>query len=327
MGYYNTQPAKIHVDGKEVPNDGRILSDDEVKDLLEKLSKGSSRDLTEEELKEFEEEKNKPIKWDLLNNTRVIQGRYPLLELTLDMFSRIVFNKLNQENSRITAISPISIDMTTLGNLIRAYTISDKDKRKNRKRLLFKIEPLLGDCILVIDKTIWQDAYDYNKFGELAIASFGEAWAKCISPTLGTVQKSEWLNDLEEIIDIQYHEQCLIINYEVEYEGNSHGSMEIILPCKSIGNKILKMLGREDSYLCQDIPNQMLNKIKDTKVELKVMFEHVDIPIKDALTISAGNTLVFERDPELYLVVNGTKIYECQEVDTEENKTIRILGD
>ncbi|MFW5791352.1 MAG: flagellar motor switch protein FliM, partial [Desulfohalobiaceae bacterium] len=117
----------------------KVLNQDEVDALLRGLSGGEI-----ETEAEAEADDSGVVTFDLANQDRIIRGRMPVLEIINDRFARYATNSLANALRKRVDVNPISIDMSKFGDFMRSLPVPTSIN-------IFKIEPLRGNAILVVD--------------------------------------------------------------------------------------------------------------------------------------------------------------------------------
>ena len=84
------------------------------------------------------------VPYDLTNQDRVIRERMPSLEIINDHFSRFIRNTLSSSLRKILEVSIHGIQMIKFGEFIRTLPVPSSLH-------IFKMEPLRGHAILVLD--------------------------------------------------------------------------------------------------------------------------------------------------------------------------------
>ncbi len=117
----------------------KVLSQDEVDALLRGLTGGEIEAETD-----IADDDSGVVPFDLSNQDRIIRGRMPVLEIINDRFARLVSNSLANAMRKRVDVNPVSIDMSKFGDFMRSLPVPTSIN-------IFKIDPLRGNAILVVD--------------------------------------------------------------------------------------------------------------------------------------------------------------------------------
>jgi flagellar motor switch protein FliM len=119
----------------------KILSQEEIDALLTGMTDGQVD--TKPEVKEAAGIKS----YDLTNQDRIIRGRMPTLEVINDNFARLFRNSLTVSLRKVVEVAPKGVRMIKFGEFIRTLPVPTSLH-------IFKMEPLRGHAILVLDSKL-----------------------------------------------------------------------------------------------------------------------------------------------------------------------------
>jgi flagellar motor switch protein FliM len=119
----------------------KILSQEEIDALLRGMSDGQVATTPEEK------DESGVITYDLANQDRIIQGRMPTLEIINDNFSRLFRNSLSLSLRKIIDVGSKGVQMMKFGEFVRTLPVPSSLH-------VFKMEPLRGHAILVLDSKL-----------------------------------------------------------------------------------------------------------------------------------------------------------------------------
>jgi flagellar motor switch protein FliM len=94
-----------------------------------------------------EKDESGVITYDLANQDRIIRGRMPTLEIINDNFSRLFRNSLSLSLRKIIDVGSKGVQMMKFGEFVRTLPVPSSLH-------VFKMEPLRGHAILVLDSKL-----------------------------------------------------------------------------------------------------------------------------------------------------------------------------
>lgn len=237
--------------------------------------------------------------WDLPSRDDKDYKRLPLLEELQYTFARML---LDEAHNKFKSISFISVNIMLYYEAFRLY-YENKDfpignnKTPNTHIFSLQMYPFLGPVEFFIDK-------DWNL--NLATCWY-YAWQKILKDVEIESTKcsnSGYLNGL------YYDLPCFVSTFEVGLPNNSYKIFHSIVPFYSLGGILRNMLTKEENnntYL--ELYDQVLDKMKNTKVNLHKKIDHSYITLEKSLTLSQGETLIFDEDSYVTLYINGNEIH------------------
>jgi flagellar motor switch protein FliM len=119
----------------------KILSQEEIDALLKGMDSGAV------DTRADSGDGSGIITYDLANQDRIIRGRMPTLEILNDHFSRLFRNSLSMSLRRMVDVGARSVQMLKFGEFVRTLPVPSSLH-------IFKMEPLRGHAILVIDSKL-----------------------------------------------------------------------------------------------------------------------------------------------------------------------------
>jgi flagellar motor switch protein FliM len=119
----------------------KILSQEEIDALLRGMSDGEVATTPEEK------DESGVITYDLVNQDRIIRGRMPTLEIINDNFSRLFRNSLSLSFRKPIDVGSKGVQIMKFGEFVRTLPVPSSFH-------VFKIEPLRGHALLVLDSKL-----------------------------------------------------------------------------------------------------------------------------------------------------------------------------
>ena len=116
----------------------KILSQDEIDALLKGMEDGKVDTPAEQK------DQTGAVRFDFANQDRIIRGRMPTLEIINDIFARLFRNAFSMFLRKVIDFGPRGVQMMKFGEFIRALPVPSSLH-------IFKMEPLRGHAILVLD--------------------------------------------------------------------------------------------------------------------------------------------------------------------------------
>ncbi|GAU08382.1 flagellar motor switch protein FliM [Desulfoplanes formicivorans] len=287
----------------------KILNQDEVDALLRGLSGGEI-----EVDDDIAVDEGDIVAFDLANQDRIIRGRMPVLEIINDRFSRLASNALANSVRKRVDVNPVSIDMSKFGDFMRSLPVPTSIN-------IFKIEPLRGNAILIVDTRL-VFALVENFFG--GAGSQPKVEGRDFTPIeqriIDTVVKV-MLTNLEdswrpvhevniELVRSEINPQfativppsdvVVVISFEVELE-NSIGSMLIALPYATIEPIRAKLYAAFQSERLE-VDHAWISRFKDrlmeTPVTMDVTLGTCQLSGRQLLNLDVGDIILLDADED-----------------------------
>ncbi len=287
----------------------KILNQDEVDALLRGLS-GGDIDVDDD----VSAEDGDVIDFDLANQDRIIRGRMPVLEIINDRFSRLSSNALANSVRKRVDVNPISIDMSKFGDFMRSLPVPTSIS-------IFKIEPLRGNAIMVVDTRL-VFALVENFFG--GIGSQPKVEGRDFTPIeqriIETVVKF-LLTNLEdawrpvhevniELVRSEINPQfasivppsdvVVVISFEVELE-NSMGSLLLALPyatIEPIRSKLYAAFQSERLEVDHAWISRFRDRLMETPVTMNVTLGKCELSGRQLLNLDVGDVILLDADED-----------------------------
>ncbi|SMP50359.1 flagellar motor switch protein FliM [Desulfonatronum lacustre] len=316
----------------------KILSQDEVDSLLRGLTGGE----LETESADVDDDTG-VISFDLANQDRIIRGRMPVMEIVNDRFARLSSNALANTMRKKVDVNPVSIDMSKFGDFMRSLPVPTSIN-------IFKIEPLRGNAILVVDTRL-VFALVENFFGgqgtqpkiegrdftpieqsviervvKLFLNAMEQAWTPVHDVRI-ELQRMEINPQFASIVPPS--DVVVVISMEVELE-NAIGSLVFCLPYSTIEPIRSKLYASFQSERLE-VDHAWLSRFKERMmeipVELVVPLGRTSITGRQLLNLDIGDILLLDTDTDQHLEVkiHGVDKFYCQPGFVKANRAIQVV--
>jgi flagellar motor switch protein FliM len=316
----------------------KILSQDEVDSLLRGLSGGEIEAETA-----VNEDDSGIISFDLANQDRIIRGRMPVLEIINDRFARIASSALANAMRKKVDVNPVSIDMSKFGDFMRSLPVPTNIN-------IFKMEPLRGNAILVVDTRL-VFALVENFFGGYGtqpkiegrdFTPIEQSVIKRVVKVILSSMEQSWtpVHDVQiELIRNEINPQfagivppsdvVIVVSLEVELE-NAIGSLIFCLPYSTIEPIRSKLYAAFQSERLE-VDHAWLSRFKERlleiPVEMVVPLGHTSITGRQLLNLDVGDILLLDTDQEqtLTVTVQGVAKFFCYPGFIKSNRAIQLV--
>ena len=318
----------------------KILQQDEVDALLRGLSGG---ELEAEE--ELPEDDSGVVPFDLANQDRIIRGRMPVMEIVNDRFARLCTNALANSMRKRVDINPISIDMSKFGDFMRSLPVPTSIS-------IFKMEPLRGNAILVVDSRLVfalvesffggagsqpkVEGRDFTHIEQaivdrvvrLALANMEDSWRPVHEVHIEHV-RSEVNPQFAAIVPPS--DVVIVVTFEVELE-NAIGSLIVCLPyatMEPIRSKLHASFQSERLEVDHVWINRFKERLFETPVEFLVRLGKTRITGRQLLNLDVGDIMLLDTDAEdlLEVEIEGVRKFYGTPGRVKGNKSFKIIKD
>lgn len=316
----------------------KILQQDEVDALLRGLSGG---ELEPEE--DIPEDDSGVVPFDLANQDRIIRGRMPVMEIVNDRFARLCTNALANSMRKRVDINPISIDMSKFGDFMRSLPVPTSIS-------IFKMEPLRGNAILVVDSRLVfalvesffggsgsqpkVEGRDFTHIEQaivdrvvrLALANMEESWRPVHEVHIEHV-RSEINPQFAAIVPPS--DVVVVITFEVELES-AIGSMLLCLPyatLEPIRSKLLASFQTERLEVDHAWITRFKERLMETPVEMVVRFGGTKITGRQLLNLEEGDILLLDSDEDDLMegLIEGVPKFYGAPGRVKGNKAFKVI--
>ncbi|PTN32012.1 flagellar motor switch protein FliM [Desulfonatronum sp. SC1] len=316
----------------------KILSQDEVDSLLRGLTGGE----IETESADAGDDSG-VITFDLSNQDRIIRGRMPVLEIVNDRFARLASNALANMMRKKVDVNPVSIDMSKFGDFMRSLPVPTSIN-------IFKIEPLRGNAILVVDTRL-VFALVENFFGgqgsqpkiegrdftpieqsviervvKLFLFAMEQAWTP-VHDVRVELQRMEINPQFASIVPPS--DVVVVISMEVELE-NAIGSLVFCLPYSTIEPIRSKLYASFQSERLE-VDHAWLSRFKERlleiPVEMVVPLGRTSITGRQLLNLDIGDILLLDTDTDqpLEVKIHGVDKFYCLPGFVKANRAFQVV--
>lgn len=315
----------------------KILSQEEIDALVRGMADGKV-DTTPEE-----KDETKILPYDLTNQDRIIRGRMPTLEIANDNFSRLLRNNLSLSLRKVIDVGTKGFQMTKFGEFIHTLPVPSSLH-------IFKIEPLRGNAMLVLDSNLIFTLVDIflggtgkiksqvegreftaieskliGKVVHMVLADLEKAWKK-IHPVSIRYVKSEINPQFIHLVSSD--ELVIIISFGLEVEQFT-GLITLCIPYSIIepikdkfdsGNQIHHL------KIDQSWVKKLFDRLKSAEVEVVVELAKRSIMVHDFLKLKVGDVLTLEKEVSDLMVakVQGVPKFLGKAGVLGENKAFQV---
>ncbi len=316
----------------------KILQQDEVDALLRGLSGGEV-----ESEQDIPEDDSGVVSFDLANQDRIIRGRMPVLEIVNDRFARLATNNLANTMRKRVDINPISIDMSKFGDFMRSLPVPTSLS-------IFKMEPLRGNAILVVDSRLVfalvesffggsgsqpkVEGRDFtaieqaivDRVVKIALSNLEDSWRPVHEVHLELV-RSEVNPQFAAIVPPS--DVVIVITFEVELE-NAIGSLIVCLPYSTlepIRSKLHASFQSERLEVDHVWVSRFKERLLETPVEMVVRLGKTKITGRQLLNLEVGDLLLLDTDEEdlIECEVEGVLKYLGVPGRVKSNKSFQVV--
>lgn len=315
----------------------KVLNQDEVDALLRGLSGGEI-----EAEAEAEADDSGVVTFDLANQDRIIRGRMPVLEIINDRFARYATNSLANALRKRVDVNPISIDMSKFGDFMRSLPVPTSIN-------IFKIEPLRGNAILVVDTRL-VFALVENFFGgsgsqpkiegrdftpieqtiihrivAVTLSNMEEAWRPVHDVSIEFVRTE--INPQFATI-VPPSDVVVVVSFEVELE-NAIGSIILCLPyatIEPIRSKLYASFQSERLEVDHAWIARFKERLLETPIEVVVRLGSTEITGRQLLDLEVGDVLLLnsDTDDELLAEVEGIPKFTGSPGNLKGNRAFKV---
>ncbi len=316
----------------------KILNQDEVDALLRGISGGEI---------ETEDETTAPedgvVTFDLANQDRIIRGRMPVLEIINDRFSRLATSALANTMRKRVDVNPISIDMSKFGDFMRSLPVPTSIN-------IFKIEPLRGNALLVVDTRLVFSLVE-NFFGgadsqpkiegrdftpieqsiitkvvKIILANLEDAWRPVHEVSVELI-RSEINPQFATIVPPS--DVVVVISFEVELE-TALGSLVLALPyatIEPIRSKLYAAFQTERLEVDHAWISRFRDRLKETPINVTVTLGSTQITGRQLLDMRVGDILLLDQDEDdLFMAyVQGVLKFQGLPGFVKGNKAFKVI--
>ena len=316
----------------------KILNQDEVDALLRGISGGEIE--TEDEAAAPEDG---VVTFDLANQDRIIRGRMPVLEIINDRFSRLSTSALANTMRKRVDVNPISIDMSKFGDFMRSLPVPTSIN-------IFKIEPLRGNALLVVDTRLVFSLVE-NFFGgagsqpkiegrdftpieqsiitkvvKIILANLEDAW-RPVHEVSVELLRSEINPQFATIVPPS--DVVVVISFEVELE-TALGSLVLALPyatIEPIRSKLYAAFQTERLEVDHAWISRFRDRLLETPVDMSVTFGTTQITGRQLLDMRIGDILLLDQDEDDMLMARVQGVVKFQGLPgfVKGNKAFKVL--
>lgn len=318
----------------------KLLSQDEVDALLNGLNSGDIE--TEQEPEELEvAQETEAFKWGTQGSN--VKSSMPLLEVVNGRFSQNFAASLSTALRKSVDVNTDPLETIKFGEFQRSLPVPTSMH-------LFKIEPLRGTGILVIESRLAFSLVEtfcggtgtgptkiegrdftliekklIEKVVHMALMNIMEAWED-VHPIKTEFIRSE-SNPL--VVNVVPEEEPLLsVKYEIEL-NKPLGKIIVCLPYSSfqpIRHKLTGGYRDESSGLDQSWINTLEDRLRETEVEMSIDLGHAHLSVKDLLNLKEGDIILLEKDFKTALIakIEGIPKYEGYIGRFNKKKAFRV---
>ena len=316
----------------------KILSQDEVDSLLRGLTGGEIETETV-----VAGDDSGIIAFDLANQDRIIRGRMPVLEIVNDRFARLASGALANSMRKKVDVNPVSIDMSKFGDFMRSLPVPTSIN-------IFKIDPLRGNAILVVDTRLVfalvesffggqgsqpkVEGRDFTPIEQsviqrvvkLFLSSMEQAWTP-VHDVHVELLRTEINPQFASIVPPS--DVVIVVSMEVELD-NAIGSLVFCLPYSTIEPIRSKLYASFQSERLE-VDHAWLSRFKErmleVPVELVVPLGRTSITGRQLLNLDIGDILLLDTDTEqpLEVKIQGVDKFRCLPGFVKANRAFQVV--
>lgn len=285
----------------------KILSQEEVDALLRGLSGGAIESEKSDAL-----DPSEVTMYDLTNQDRIIRGRMPALEMTNERFARIFRGSLSSLLRKVISISTISLETLKFGEFLKTLPVPTSMH-------IFKMEPLRGSAIIVIESRIiftlvdvlcggmGRESYrvEGREFTAIetnlirkvvfnALADMEKAWKALQEIKIG-YQRSEINPQFAQIVPLT--DVVIVMNFEIEMEYSS-GIMSVCIPYSALEPIREKLQGgflSEQLEVDKEWAKRFAQGLRESKVDMMVELGRTEVELKKVIEMKEGDVIMLDR--------------------------------
>jgi flagellar motor switch protein FliM len=317
-----------------------ILSQEEVDVLLRGLSGG--------EIETDRADAYEPgavIPYDLTSQDRIIRGRMPTFEMTMEKFARLQRLTLSSLMRRIVGVSILSVEMMKFGEYLKTVPVPTSLH-------MFKMDPLRGSSIIIIESRLIFTLVDILFGGDgqsnfkiegreftaienslikkvvlSTLVDFERVW-KPIHEIKVSYQRSEVNPQFAQIVPLT--DVVIVVNFELEMEFSS-GVITICIPYASlepIRDKLTAGFQSDRLEVDREWSSRFKNGLMTANIEIVAELGRTDLTAKDVVDLKKGDVIVLDKhngDP-LDIYIEGIRKFKAHPGLYKGNKAIQISG-
>jgi flagellar motor switch protein FliM len=316
-----------------------ILSQEEVDALLRGIKGGD----IETEVVDLQGPSD-VMTYDLTSQDRIIRGRMPTLEVTNEKFARMFRTTLSSLLRKVTNVNAISTDMVKFGEFMKSIPVPTSMH-------LFKLEPLRGNALIIVESKIIFMLVDiiFGGSGRNAFKIEGRDFTaiesniikKVILSALGDLEKA-WqsligmkITYLRSEINPQFVQLVLptdiviVSNFEIEMDDSS-GTISVCIPYSTMEPLRDRLqAGYQSEQL--DVDRTWINRFKGgllaSKIELTARLGSTEINAGEVVSLKKGDVIPLSQfilDP-INVYVEDILKFRGRPVIYKGNQAIQIL--
>jgi len=316
-----------------------ILSQEEVDALLRGISGGD----IETEVVDLQGPSD-VMTYDLTSQDRIIRGRMPTLEMTNEKFARMFRTTLSSLLRKVTSVNAISTDMVKFGEFLKSIPVPTSMH-------LFKLEPLRGNALIIVESKIIFMLVDiiFGGSGRSAFKIEGREFTaiesniikKVILSALGDLEKA-WQSLIGLKINYQRSEinpqfvqlvpptdVVIVSNFEIEVEYSS-GTISVCIPYSTLEPLRDRLqAGYQSEQL--EVDKTWINRFKGgllaSKIDLTARLGSTEINAGEVISLKKGDVIPLSQfilDP-INVYVEDILKFRGRPVIYKGNQAIQVL--
>jgi flagellar motor switch protein FliM len=284
-----------------------ILSQEEVDVLLKGLS-GGEIETDRSELRE----PGDVLPYDLTSQDRIIRGRMPTFEMTMEKFARLFRLSLSALLRRVVGVSALSIEMMKFGEFLKTLPVPTSLH-------IFRMEPLRGSAVIVVESKVIFSLVDilFGGSGQSSfkiegreftaienrlikrvvlssLSDFEKAWKAIIELKVG-YQRSEINPQFAHIVPLT--DVVVVAHFEIEMEYSS-GVVSICIPyamLEPVRDKLLAGFQSDALEVDRVWTTRFRDGLMVSKVELIVELGRTEVSAKEVVDLKKGDVIMLDR--------------------------------
>ncbi len=314
-----------------------LLSQDEIDALLHGVDSGDVS--TEDDVEKYD---GVARSFDFASQDRIVRGRMPTLEMINERFARLFRISLFNMLRRTAELSVGGVQMMKFGEYVHSLFVPTSLN-------IVKIRPLRGSALCVFDPKLVFIVVD-NYFGgdgryhtkiegreftpterrviqmvlEQAFNDLVEAWA----PVMPVNFEFSNMEVNPQFANIVSPSEVVVVNtFHIELEGGG-GDFHVTMPYSMV-EPIRELLDAgvqsDRSEVDERWTIALREEIKSAPVQLKAMLTETTLPLKDILSLEAGDIIPIEMPEKVTLTCRDIPVFKGKYGVSRGNMAVKVV--
>lgn len=310
-----------------------ILVQDEIDALIHGIDNGNVPT-------EAPPERDEAREYDFSQNTRIVRGRMPTLEMINERFGRLLRSSIYNLLHRAPVVSVGSVQIVKFAEYLRTLHLPTSLN-------LVKFSPLRGTGLVILDPKLVFSLVDLffggqgrhakiegreftaieneiiNSLLNSAFANIREAWAHVADLTIEKVG-SEMNPHFANIVSPT--EIVVVTRFSVELDGTG-GDFHVTLPYSMIEplREVLDSGMQSDRVEQDDRWSQTLkHEVGDAQVEVRALLGHTTVTVSDLMNMRPGDVLTTDFTGTLTLIAEDIPMFRGTFGNSRGQQAVKI---